>query len=352
MKSKYIIIASVLVICALITYKLVINKKIIDKAKNNSAAVSINIPVQTTLVKDSTLQIEIIKSGQIIPFKESQALVTTPGILKNVSFQLGSHVSKGQVLASVFDETQQLNLQQAKKDAEKSRADLQTYTELLAGKATTQEKVNEMRANYNSAVTNVNVLKQRLADAVIKAPSSGIISAKPIENEMFVSSGTSIATIISLGKTKAQVFLSENEVYQVKNGQRVTITSDVYPNVTFGGVIDFITPQADETKNYQTDILIDNKTFTLLRSGTFVNVNFQGNSLNQAILIPRQAIIGSIKDPSVYIVANGIAKTRKIDVGVEINGLIQVTNGLKKGETIVTSGQINLKEGTKVTVSK
>lgn len=353
MKGKYILIGSLILICGLIVYKLTMNKKELDNKKNATPSVEVSIPVKVTQVKDTLLEPTILKNGVIIPFKESKALATTSGNLKNIRFQLGDYVTKGQVLASVDDRSQQLDLQQAERNAEKLKSDLRTYSELLKGNAATQEKVNELQANYQDALTQVGLIRKNISDAVIKSPSSGVISEKFVESGMYVNVGNELATILDLTKTKAEVFLSENEVYQVKKGQDVEISVDVLPNTVFKGTIDFISPQADETRNYKTDILVDNKSYTLLRSGTYVNVRFLGKESLKTLLIPREALVGSIKDPAVFVVndKNKVNK-RTIKTGIEIQGYVQVIEGLKANEKVVLSGQINLKEGSVVKISQ
>ncbi|MET1056690.1 MAG: efflux RND transporter periplasmic adaptor subunit, partial [Pedobacter sp.] len=114
----------------------------------------------------------------------------------------------------------------------------------------------------------------------------------------------------------------------------------------------FISPQADETHNYKVEILAANNEKALLRSGTFVYADFSRKTKQKILLIPREALTESIKDASVYVVENNIVHQKPIKTGMELNNLIQVIEGLKAGEVVVTSGQINLKEGAQVSVSK
>ena len=352
MKAKHILLGSLILICSLIVYKLTMNKQELDSRKKTTKSIEVSIPVKIAQVKDTLLETAIMRNGVIIPFKESKALATISGNLKNVRFELGDFVSKGQILASIDDRTQQLDLQKVERNAEKLKSDLQTYSELLRGNAATQEKVNDLRANYQDALTQVGIIKKNISDAVIKAPLSGVISQKFVENGMYVNTGNEVATILDLTKTKAEVFLSENDVYQVKKGQVVEITVDVLPHTIFKGIVDFISPQADETRSYKTDILVDNKSYTLLRSGTYVNVKFLGSENLKTLLIPRDALVGSIKEPVVFVVNDNKVNKRIIKTGIEVQGYIQVVDGLKADEKVVLSGQINLKDGSIVKVSQ
>jgi RND family efflux transporter MFP subunit len=246
----------------------------------------------------------------------------------------------------------QLDLQKAETNAAKLRNDLKTYTELLQGKAATQEKVNDIQQNYLDAVNQVDQARRNLADASIKAPTSGIISAKPVEQGMFVSAGTEVATIVNLSRAKVQVNLSEAEVYQVAKGQSVKITTDVYAGKVFNGTVSFISPQADQAHNYLVEILVENSQKSLLRSGTFVYADFSRKTSQQLLLIPREALTASVRNATVYVVEKDVVHQRQVETGLEMGSMVQITSGLRAGEQVVTSGQINLKDGSPISISK
>lgn len=352
MKKKAIIIIVLAGIVCLITLKLISNKRTLNE-KNQPAPVSnIRIPVKIAPVATALQEISIVKTGNLAPFKEAKALAITSGTLQQLHFELGDMVKQGQVLAIVDTRTAQLQLQKAESNAAKLRNDLDTYTELLAGKAATQEKVNQLRQDYQDAVNQVEQTRKSLADGAIKAPTSGMISSKSVELGVFVNAGTEIASIVNLSKAKVQVNLTENEVYKVTKGQAVKITTDVYAGKTFSGTISFISPQADASHNYLVEILIDNSGETLLRSGTFVYADFSRKTQQQVMLIPREALTESVKNAAVYVVENGIAHLRTIQTGGDMGGNIQVLDGLHAGEQVVVSGQINLKDGIAVSESK
>ncbi|WP_158799955.1 efflux RND transporter periplasmic adaptor subunit [Pedobacter sp. L105] len=352
MKRKYIIGLIILVLLALIVFRLASNKHTLNEKKKPAQDSLVRIPVKVAAVKEELQEISLIKTGSLAPFKEAKVLSTVGGTIQQLRFNLGDHVHEGQILAVMDTRLMQLDLQKAETNAAKLKRDLENYTELLAGQAATQEKVNEIRQNYLDAANQVSQVKKQISDAAVKAPTSGIIAEKPLEQRVFANAGAEITTIVNLSEAKVQLNLTENEVYQVKNGQQVKITTDVYPGQVFNGKITFISPQADETHNYKVEILAENKESSLLRSGTFVYADFTRKTKQNVLLIPREALTESIKDASVYVVENGKVHQKPIKTGIEMNDFIQVIGGLKAGEVVVTSGQINLKEGAQVSVSK
>lgn len=352
MKRKYIISIALLAVILLIAYRLTANKKTIDKNNKPEKKVAVKIPVKYAAAKQQVLEISIVKTGSLAPFKESKVITTASGILKDVRFELGDQVRQGQVLALVDNRAAELDLQKAESNLAKLKADVQTYTELYEGKAATKEKLDQLRQDYNDAMVQVDQFKKQISDAFIKAPTSGIISAKSMEAGVFANAGSEIATIVNLSRTKVQVNLTEAEVYQVKTGQTVKITTDVYAEAVFSGKVTFISPQADVTHNYMVEIIIDNTAKTPLRSGTFVYADFSVKSKQNVLVIPREALTESVKDASVYVIGkdNRVVLT-PVQSGREMGSFIEITSGLTAGDRVVTSGQINLKNGTEVSLS-
>ncbi|GAA4925624.1 efflux RND transporter periplasmic adaptor subunit [Mucilaginibacter defluvii] len=352
MKRKYIIGLIVLVLLALIVFRLASNKKALNEKNKPVQDSVVRIPVKVAQAKELLQAINLVKTGSLAPFKEAQVLSTTNGTIQQLRFNLGDHVTEGQVLAVMDTRIAQLDLQKAQSNAAKLRRDLETYTELLQGQAATQEKVNEINQNYLDAVNQVNQIKKQIADAAVKAPTSGTISEKLVEQGVYANTGTQIATIVNLSQAKVQINLTEAEVYQVKQGQAVKISTDVNPDNVFMGKITFISPQADETHNYRVEVTATNNENNPLRSGTFVTADFSRKTTQNVLFIPRDAITQSVKDASVYVVENNVAHLKPVRTGIEQNGMIQIISGIKAGETVVTSGQINLKDGSPVSISK
>lgn len=352
MKRKYILSLIVLILLALIVFQLASNKKTLDKKNKPAQDSVVRIPVKVATVKQQLQAINLIKTGTLAPFKQAKVLTTTAGTIQSLRFELGDHVDEGQVIAVIDTRIAQLELKKAESNAAKFRRDLNTYTELLAGQAATQEKVNEIRQNYTDAVNQVDQIKKQIADAYIKAPITGTIAEKMVEQGVFANAATQIATIVNLSQAKVRISLTESEVYQVQTGQAVKITTDVNPDDVFNGRISFISPQADEAHSYLVEIIAGNKEKNPLRSGTFVYADFSRKTTQNMMMVPRDAITQSVKEAEVYVVEDNQVHQKPVTTGIELDAMVQIIRGLKAGEVVVTSGQINLKDGSPVSISK
>ncbi|HEY1199846.1 MAG TPA: efflux RND transporter periplasmic adaptor subunit [Niastella sp.] len=353
MKKKLIVVLVCSGLVVLIVFKLIANKRKLDEKNRPVAAHMVRIPVTTMKVKEEEQTIELVKTGILAPYKEAKVLAPSSGPLLRLLFKPGDRVVEGQQLAVIDTRLLEIDLARAEYNVDKLQQDLQTYTELLEGKAATGEKVNEVRQLYNDAQKQVRQLRKQIADATIRSPITGTVSSKEVEEGMYVTTGTEIGSIINQSLLKAEINVTETQVYKIGLGQKTRLTTAVDPNKAFWGTVTFISPEANEAYNYKVEIsTAANVGGILLRPGTFVYADLSGKAPGKMLLIPREALNESTADVSIYIADNGRARLRSITTGATFGNKVQVTNGLQPGNEVIISGQINLKDGAFIQISK
>ena len=351
MNKKTIMIIAGVVIALMIVWRLASNKKELNQKSQPVDTAEVSIPVKVAAVQMKTINMDIRKTGSVVAFRESKVLTTTSGTIERSSIELGQTVQRGQVLATLDHDAALLDLQKAESNASKLKADVQTYTELLEGKATTEQKVKDLTLQYNDALSQVNQIRKKIQDAHIKAPISGMVSTKDVEEGVFANAGMQIATLVDITKVKVRVNLAEREAYQVTLGQSVKIMSDVFPGHAFSGVLSFISPQADDAHNYMAEIRLDNHSKFLLRSGTFVTVYFPIPAPQNVLVVSQDALVGGNENAFAYVVQHDRVRLKSIETGREVKGLVEVIGGLEAGDKVVISGQINLADSTRVRIT-
>lgn len=257
--KKVTVLIIVAVLVALIGWKLMSNKSKIDAAKNDApVSTDVAIPVNVAAASCETISGALTKTGKLVANKEADISALTGGKIISVSFALGSMVSQGATLAQVDSRTYELNLNQAKLAKNKAEQDFNRFKRLLEGEATTESAFQDVKLNYDNAQNQIAILEKQIADTRIKAPVSGQVIAKNIENGEFVSVGMSIGKIVDLSRLKVKVMVSEADVYSLKINQPVTVTTDIYPNVAYEGKVTFISGQGDAAFNYEIEITLEN----------------------------------------------------------------------------------------------
>lgn len=349
-RSTILVTVALLGIAALIGIKLSSNKKKIDEKNKLPANTTVRIPVTVAAVEEGDVATQLVKTGNLIPYREADITAAAAGKVTKVNFELGSSVRQGGTLVEVDSKLKELSLEATQLNVEKLRKDVGRYSTLYAGNATTEIQVNETKYNFDNAQNQAAQIKKQIEDTYVRAPISGRIVKKNIEPGEFVNLGTVMGTILDISRLKVQVLVNEKDVYSLHEGQSVNVTTDVFPDKSFTGQITYVAPQGNDEHNYPVEITIQNG--NVLKAGTFVRVDFSRKSNQRALQIPRVALVESLKNPYVYVVEGSAVKQRKITVGREFGDQIEVLGGLSAGEQVVTTGQINLSEGIQVQVTK
>jgi len=354
MKHKRILTIVVIALIPIaIIIGLFINKGKLNEAKKPIDRSNIAVKVIVDTVSYKTVDGSFSQPATIIAEKEANIVAETSGKIATLNIDLGTSVRKEQVIGHIDVVETQQKLEAVELSINKLSADYARKKVLVAGDATNANAVSDAKYDLDSKKLEAAQLRTQIRHANIIAPTNGIVVERQKIAGEYVNTGTTIATITNTQSLKAEVNIPENQLSHIKKGQNTTITSDAYPEKTFSGIVDFISPKGDDNHNYIVRINIANNSSVQLKSGIYINVEFSGMSTHQKLLmIQKNALAEGVKNPLVYVFKNGAVEERKLTVGLESGDYIEVKNGLSSGELIVTSGQINLSNGTKAEIIK
>ncbi|WP_071145265.1 efflux RND transporter periplasmic adaptor subunit [Bacteroides ihuae] len=354
MKHKRILtIAVIALIPIAIIIGLFINKGKLNESEKPVDRSNIAVKVIVDTVSYKTSNNSFSQPATIIADEEGDMGVETSGKITTLNIDLGTIVRKGQVVGHIDVVETQQKLEAAELSINKLSADYERQKVLAAGDATNANAVSDAKYDLDSKKLEAAQLRTQIRHANIIAPINGIVVEKQKIAGEYVSTGTTIATIINTQSLKAEVNVPEDQLSSLKKGQKTVITSDVYPEKTFSGIVNFISPKGDENHNYIVRIDIENNSSVQLKSGLYINVKFPGTSTQQKrLMIQKIALVEGVKNPFVYVYKDGSVEERKLVTGSESGNYIEIRKGLSPGELVVTSGQINLSNGTKATIIK
>lgn len=352
MKSRSLIIVAVVVaLFGAIAWTLASNKKEIDSRKEVKITEDrIAVTVASAQLREISNQLELV--GLAEPDKEVVIASESSGKIVQISFKLGDFVSKGEVLAKVDDTYKRLAFENAQLNYNKYKEDYERFQVLRQGDAVSEEQLRNMKIGSENAAIQLENTKKQLDDTKIVAPFNGVITSKNTELGAYVNAGTSIAGMADIAQLKIMLAVSESNVYQLRKGQEVSVSTNVYPGVTYKGIISGISPQGSSAHTFPVEIVIANNSKNPLKAGTYVNARVDMGKSGKLLMIPRDAILSSIKDPSVYVIKGEKVELVKINTGLEYNSFLEVTSGISEGDQVVTNGQINLTEGAKISIIK
>lgn len=349
--KKFITVIIVIVVIGSIVGILLINKSNREE-KLKKAEIQTSVPVYTAIVKEEKVIDTLSLVGTTAPFNEVVVSAETAGRVVGLYFDVGSNVGKGKMLVMLDDEVKRATLENAEANYEKAQKDFERFGLLLETKSITEVQYEAAKLTYRQTEAALKIAQRQLRDSKIICPLSGIVTLKNIEIGSYLNTGNPVATIVNIDRLKVKVYVPELETFKLKEGDAVELTTEVYPGKIFNGKITTINAKADEAHAYLVEITLNNDRSYPLRAGLFARVSFKTLESVSAIVVPRTALLGSIKDAKVFVVENNIARVRKIVVGSEFGDKLEIVEGLNIGETVVTNGQVNLRDSVSVTITQ
>jgi len=319
------------------------------EAKSNQRVID-TYPVTIESVQKKELERSLEMVGTINGTNDVAVVSEAAGRVLDTHAKVGDYKLQGSVLIQLDGELKNAALKTAEVNYEKAKNDFERYQSLYDQKSITISQLEASKLNFQSAESQLTFAKREYEDTKITSPISGVVTARMVDKGDYVNKGKVVVQVVDISTMKVKLNVAEKDVFRLKTGDDVAVTTDVYPGVTFKGKIETISDQADNAHTYPVEITLPNSKDHPLKGGMFGRVQFTSIKNNESILIPREALIGSVRDAKVFVVKNGIANERSVIIGSTSDNMLEVLSGLNVGEQIVVNGQNNLKDKYKVTI--
>jgi RND family efflux transporter MFP subunit len=318
--------------------------------EQQQSAMATDVPVSVTVVKKQKLESSLSLVGNVNPQADINVVSETQGTVTGIHMKVGSQVVPGSILAEVDDQIPRSTKAAAEINYQKAQRDYQRAEELFQENSISASQLDASRLAMKAAENQLDIARRQLENTRLRSRIAGTVNSRSVDIGTMVQPGMVVANIVDISALKVRVNVPERETFQLKVGDRVDITTDVYPGAVFVGSIDNIAAKADEAHTYPVEIVVPNNGKNPLKAGMFARLLFKSIAASDALVIPRIALIGSIKEARVFIVHGQQAYLTSFVVGKQSAGLFEVASGLSEGDTVVISGQNNLVDGTKVQV--
>jgi membrane fusion protein (multidrug efflux system) len=307
------------------------------------------ITVSGTVVRLQTFDNNLALSGSIEANEQVEIRSEVSGIVKNIYFQEGSNVAKGQVLFKVNDIELKAQLAQAKTKESLASENERRAKLLLQKEAISQEEYDVARADFKSAQAQSQLIQAQIEKTSVRAPFSGKIGLRSISPGTYITPSLLVAKLVNIGQLKITFSIPEKYASQVK--KNATISFKVTgSNESYSAKIYAIEPEVEiATRTLKVRALADNSHGKLL-PGTFANVQLPLDIIKDAVVIPTEAIIPVQEGKKVFIANKGMAKEVMVETATRTDASILVLEGLKAGDTVLTSGVMSLKDEAPIVV--
>jgi RND family efflux transporter MFP subunit len=330
-----------------------------NKAKNAAKTAVVaqtgnsDVAVRVSTVQKQALNLDFSANGNFAPAQQLNFAAENSGRVTQVLVDEGSYVRKGQTLAIIKTDVLNIDLETAEAAYQNAARDKERYENAFKTGGVTQQQLDQAKLALQNAEARVAQAKIRVGDANIKSSINGIVNKRYIEPGAVVAPGTQLFELVDVSKLKLNIAVNEQQVAGLKTGDKVNVKASVFPDKDFSGSVSFIAAKADANLNFPVEIEIASNPNNLLRAGMYGTAVFKFENVQPVVVVPRAAFAGSVSANQVFVVENNnTARLRKVIAGRVIGDKVEVLQGLSEGEAIITSGQINLSDGSKVSALK
>lgn len=308
------------------------------------------VPVETAKVKVGRLAERVTAVGSL---RSNESVTIRPeiaGRVVSINFKEGQPVRKGDKLIVLDDSIYRAELDQAKAQLQLAQRNFKRIEELHQKEVATARSRDEAFSGLEVGTAAVALAEARLDKATIVAPFSGIAGLRQVSVGDYITVGQDIVNLEDIETIKVDFRVAEKFLPAVRTGQRIQINVDAYPDRTFEGEVYAIDPRIDVSgRSIVIRAKVPNEE-ALLRPGLFARVTLILEMKEQALTVPEQAIMPRGEEQFVYTVVDGKVKQTKVIIGTRRDGRVEIVEGLKSEDTVVTAGHLKIRDGVQVTI--
>lgn len=347
-----------LLIVGMIAYPQIKNKL---KSSDDSAPV---VPVSGAAARNQILNIDaevlkyqvltdkIVSTGSIIPDEEVDLSFESSGKVVTIYFTEGTHVKNGDLLAKINDKPLQAQLKKLEAQIPLAKDRVFRQRTLLEKDAVSQEAYEQVTTEYEKLMADIDLVKANIAQTELRAPFDGIIGLRSVSEGAYVSPTTVITKLTKISPLKIDFSINESYASDVKDGTNILFRLE-----SSDGML-----REYKAKVYAVESTVDKETRSLkvratypnhdesIFPGRYTSVEITRREIKDALAVPSEALIPEMGKNIVYLYKGGVAEPTEVTLGLRTESSVQVLKGLSPGDTLITSGVMQLRTGMKVTI--
>ena len=307
-------------------------------------------PVEITVVERVTLARTSQVTGQLSPLRVVGVTSQASGALLNVAVEEGSRVAQGDLLAELDSREIDAQLRAARANLTVARATAARSETLRQNGVITAAEYERDQAALTASEATVSQLETRVGFTKIVAPMAGVVMQRFVQTGDIVGGSTRLFTIADVSTLVTQLPVSELEVPFLRVGSVVSVRVDALGR-DVSGRIRRIFPAADSSSRLvPVEVAITGAQQAGLKPGFSVRVTLNLDERTNALVVPTRAVGGAAGNQSVFVIRDGKAERRRVRVGTDLDGRMEVYEGLAAGDTIITTGNALLRDGAPVRI--
>ena len=308
------------------------------------------VPVNVADVSIGSISTYLTATANLVPEDEVKVLAEAEGRVTQLLVEEGDSVRAGQLLATLLHDEAQIAYDKAEVKTSNAEMVYERAVRMSTEELIAVEDLDMSTMDHRVAQQELAEAKWKLDKAEIRAPFDGRITLRNVTLGQHIRPGDELFTVTDFRSLISRIYLPERDVLALEEGREVQVTLKADENVRFSGRIRQISPVVDTaTGTVKVTVEAINPP-KIVRPGGFVIIEIVRETHDQAIVLPREAVIRELQSAHVFVVNEGVAEKRAIELGLEEDKTLEIVSGLSGGERIVVAGQGGLKDGTKIKI--
>lgn len=316
-------------------------------SENDSTAA---IPVETATSKSENVYAYYSSTTTLEAEEQAMVVAKVQGIVEKLNAEEGDWVKAGDMLAQLEDEQLSLEAERAKATMDRLNNELTRKKELYDKNLISAQEFENAKYEYEAQNSAYDLAKLQLKYSSIQAPISGVISKRLIKTGNMIKANQEVYEITDFDPILAVLQIPEHEMSKLEKGQTARIAVDAIPNQTFEGSVLRVSPTVNpETGTFEVTVALKDES-RKLKPGMFGRIRIIYDAHENAITVPKNAVMSEDGINSVYQIRNNIAFRTTVKTGYANGDRIEIIDGLNPADTVVTVGQNSLQDSALVDI--
>lgn len=309
------------------------------------------LPVEAVIVKPVSFDKKLVVTGSILANESIEVRSEVSGKIQKIFFTEGQAVNRGDLLIKIDDDELRAQLEKQKFNKKLNEDNEFRQRKLLEKEAISQEEYDNTLNRLNTSSADIQVLEAQLAKTTIHAPFNGFIGFRYVSEGGYISPSLVMATLYNLNPAKIEFSIP------AKHASKVFVRTKIYFKVESDtaqrlGQVYAVEPQIDaSTRTLKIRATTPNPNGKML-PGQFVTIQLVMEHLPKAIMVPTEAVVPQQDGNKVFVLENGKAKDVRVSAGERTEYTLEILSGLKMGDTVLTTGILQLRKGMSVNVTR
>lgn len=309
------------------------------------------IPVEVMIVSEQKLSTNIEAPGSLMAYESTEIHPEISGRLVNLNVREGAYVTKGTLLAKLYDGDLQAQLRKLQVQLKIAEQTENRQAQLLKIQGISQQDYDLSLLQVHNIHADIEIINATISKTAIRAPFSGKLGLKNISPGAFITPATIITIISQVNQLKLQFSVPEKYSSQIKTGQYINFYIDGSAKTYQANVSATEVSIEENTRSLSVRAIVKSQDPFLI-PGAFTKVKIEMSKNEQAIMIPTESIVPLGRKKQIFQFKSGKAMVTEITTGIRDSSNIQILSGLNSGDTVITTGLLFLKPGSDVKILK